>query len=71
MIKVPVLRKFNFDDIIGTLEIDETQLPANFNFVFSLGYSVTEHELYCVSLMTDEEYLAYLNSGRQCSKAGE
>lgn len=75
MITIPVLLGFDSTQLIGTLTLDETKLPPGVGYVFSLGYSPTEFEgdplrdfnvkkadLMCVSLQSDEQYLAYLNS---------
>lgn len=84
MITVPVLLEFDESKPIGYLTLDETKLPEkNTNYVFALGYlaettkKITpveffgEYKLISVALQTDEQYLRYLNNGRQCSKAGE
>jgi len=74
MIEVPVLLNYDYDKIIGYLKVDESYLPPDGNYVFSLGYAVkdadydkdiddiviTKHKLLCVSLQTDEQYLEYL-----------
>lgn len=77
MITVPVLRNFDNNDQIGVLTIDETKLPENdANFVFSIGYMIGgdevvprsktayygKYKLVCVSLMSDQEYLKFLNN---------
>lgn len=74
MIRVPVLLNFDYDKVIGIMELDETQLPKNPNWVFSLGYlatdaevigekvNVTAYKLFTVSLQSDESYMEYLKA---------
>lgn len=69
---IPVLMNFDQQQPIGTMTIDETRLPPGMGYVFSLGaraldteivngaVRVTRAELLCVSLQTDEQYLACL-----------
>ena len=61
---VPVLEKFDQSKQIGELRILKSKLPPTADFVFSLGYvkSVDTFELLCVSMMSDGQYLAYMES---------
>jgi hypothetical protein len=64
MIRVPVLLGFNHAQQIGTLEVDEKQLPPGAGYHFALGYRVLEHngafaekiELLCVGLTPDDQF---------------
>lgn len=65
MITVPVLLGFDGNKPIGSMTIDETQLPNHSYWNFSIGYKAHKQdkiELLCVGL---------INEGQQCSKAGE
>lgn len=75
MITIPVLIGFDSTQPIGALTLDETKLSPGVGYVFALGYSPTEFDgdpmrdfnikkadLMCVSVQSDEQYLAYLNS---------
>lgn len=71
---IQVVQEFDSSNAIGTMVIDETKLPPGDGYVFALAYLVKkshvedgkpvvdEMELYQVSLMSDERYLAYLKS---------
>lgn len=77
MIKVPVFDSFNNNRVIGELSIDETQLPATPEFVFTLGYQCeskqdtagsvpTEphkgpYRLVAVAITRDADYAGYLD----------
>lgn len=73
MITIPVLVNFDSTKIVGTMTLDEGVLSEdNTNYVFSLGYmaecvdSITptkfngRYELFCVSLLTAEQYLNFI-----------
>ena len=69
MKKIPVLINFDQSRQIGTLEIDETQLPEYSDYVFAIGYLADQisldrrdkvAELVEVSLLTDTQYISYL-----------
>lgn len=66
--KIPVLVNFDQHNQIGWLEIDETKLPEYSDYVFSLGYVVNNDcidkvaKLLAVSLLTDTQYIKYLQS---------
>lgn len=67
MIKIPVMLNFEYTRQIGTLEVDETQLPPIPKFCFSIGYSLLDsdtgkYELVCVSPVMDELYKKYLDN---------
>lgn len=65
---VPVLEKFDQSKQIGELRILKSKLPPTADFVLSLGYvkGVDTFELFCVSMVPDKEYLAYLESNSDC-----
>lgn len=74
MIKVPVTIGFDQSQTIGLMEIDETKLPKDPNFVFAIGYRITHledidvdalvyngrYDLKVLSLTSDSAYAAYL-----------
>lgn len=73
MIEVPVLLNFDSEKRIGTMTVDKDKLPKDVNYVFSLGYTIegatyggklciTKHNLVCVSLQSDKEYLNNIGS---------
>lgn len=66
---VPVLLNFDASEVIGTLQVDEAKLPPGHGYVFAIGYIVgnedSDDKLYSVSLQTDEQYLAYLESDQK------
>lgn len=64
MITIPILLNFDNDKVIGSLTVDETQLPTIPNYTFAIGYRyITEdsHELICTSVVLDKNYQAYLD----------
>lgn len=64
-VNIPILENFDQTRQIGTARILKSKLPGQPDYVFSLGYTCdfdsSNMEVMCVSLMTDEQYLAYLN----------
>lgn len=65
MIKLPVVLNYDYEQVVGSLEIDEDVLPSSPNFVFSIGYKLgndLKTELTCVSLQYDKHYIEYLKS---------
>jgi hypothetical protein len=66
MIRVPVLLGFDHARPIGTLELDEKQLPPGAGYHFALGYTILEREngvttqieLVCVGLTPDDKFSA-------------
>lgn len=65
MIKLPVVLNYDYEQVVGSLEIDADVLPSSPNFVFSIGYKLDKDlktELTCVSLQYDKHYIEYLKS---------
>lgn len=67
MINIPVILNFEYDKVIGRLEIDETQLPPMPRYCFSIGYSLLDsdtdkYELVCISPVMDGVYKQYLDT---------
>ncbi len=65
MITVPVSIGFNAQQVIGSMTIDETQLPPNPKFVFSIGYLTAdiasdEYTLVEIGLVPDHRYAEYV-----------
>lgn len=66
MIKIiPVLQGFDQSKQIGVMHLDTSALPDSPDFVFSIGYVQNLNDgtivLHCVSMLTDIEYLRYLD----------
>jgi hypothetical protein len=53
IIRVPILKDFNYENPIGELWIKESELPLIPDYVFSIGYRLNiennNYELMCVS----------------------
>lgn len=70
MITLPVTVDFSFDekDIIGSITLNESKLPALPEYSFSLGYKYRKEQdgynLVCISLISDNKYLQYLQQKR-------
>jgi hypothetical protein len=74
MIEIPVTMGFDSDKVIGKLMVDETMLPAEPDFVFSLAVTSAmsfglddkgvktngPFKLVEVSLISDDNYIGYL-----------
>lgn len=64
MKEIPVVLGFDPRRQIGTLRIDETQLPPTPDFVFALGYTTKGsgegYELVAVSVVADSNYIRFL-----------
>jgi hypothetical protein len=64
MIEIPVMLGFDKEKVIGSLKINVEELPKTPEYVFSLGYRLLDaeggHQLFGVSLLTDQEYKKYL-----------
>ena len=63
MITVPVLLNHDYDSPIGCVTLDETKLPTNPDYTFSLGYRLYEnsHQLMEISVVPDQEYKRFLD----------
>jgi hypothetical protein len=69
MIRVPVVNGFIYDAPIGTLTIDETQLPIDRKFCFTIIMDESTKELLAVAIAKDDSYHQYLHSverGENC-----
>jgi uncharacterized HAD superfamily protein len=72
MITLPVTVGFSFDekDIIGSITLDETKLPALPEYCFSIGYRLTvnkdstDYTLMNISLISDNDYIKYLQQSK-------
>lgn len=65
MIRVPVILDFDYEKVIGFMEVDESQLPKSPDFVFSFGYHLKdinsfEYSLKCISPIPDNKYVSFL-----------
>lgn len=73
MITIPVVINFDQQRRIGTIVLDESQLPNTPDYVFSIGYvatdrtvtTVTRHKLTCISMQSDEEHLRFVGALRR------
>lgn len=65
MITVPVFVGFDQNEQIGHLTVDETKLPKEADYCFSLAHKLNVdepgREIVCVALVSDQDYRKFLN----------